>query len=387
MVFIVLHKIIMKNVSPLLNIIKDEIHHQHGIISFARFMELALYHPDFGYYNSPHFSLGRAGDFTTAPEISPLFAQCFAREIAALFRQMPSQNILEIGAGSGRFASVLLQELEKLHASCTHYFIFEISSHLRQQQHTLLSNTCPELLPRVTWLDHLPDSFEGIIAANEVLDALPTHCFRIENSRIQERGVSWHHDQLVWKIHAPVTDTLHEQVLYLKENYQLPDQYESEINLQMPIFVKKITELLTKGVIFFMDYGYGQREFYHPERNRGSLTCFYQHQAHDNPFTHIGLQDITAHVDFTQVIASASDDCELLGYTSQAAFLLDCGLLELAAAMEAQLSIREQIQLHQVIKILTLPTEMGERVKVMAIGKQMDCQLQGFKMKDRRRDL
>lgn len=377
----------MKTTSEnLTNAIKEEISHKK-VISFARFMELALYHPQWGYYNSPQFELGKTGDFTTAPEISPLFAKCFARQIQSLFKHPEEYDILEIGAGTGRFASVLLPELEQLNSLCTHYYIYEISHTLRKKQQLFLQTTCPTLFSRMIWLEELPQRFKGVVIGNEVLDALPVNCFQIVENDVKERCVSWKNNQFIWQLHEPFTDGLKEKVLYLKDTYHLPPGYHSEINLQLPPFIQAITKALEKGVIFFIDYGYGQKEYYHPERNQGTLTCFYQHHAHANPFIHIGAQDMTAHVDFTTVIESADEACTLAGFTSQAAFLLSCGLLDLAAEEEKNLDIREQVQLHQAIKRLILPMEMGERIKVMAIGKGMDGEVQGFKLKDRRREL
>ena len=367
--------------------IQEIISQNGGMISFAHFMQLALYHPEWGYYCSPEFDLGKAGDFTTAPEITPLFAKCFATPVSHLFSQIKTSHILEIGAGTGRFASVLLPELEKLESPCTHYFIYEISAPLRHKQQMLLQQICPHFFSRVTWLEQLPENFSGIVIANEVLDAIPTHCFYIDAHDIKERCVTWQNNQFTWLLHSPITKKLQEKVLSLQQTYHLPVHYASEINLQIPDFVQGITQALVKGAIFFIDYGYGQKEYYHPERQQGTLTCFHQHRAHADPFSHLGMQDITAHVDFTAVIESATTHCDLLGYTSQAAFLLDCGLLELATDAEKNLNIREQMQLHQAIKLLTMPTEMGERIKVMGIGKNVDVTFKGFGLKDRRRDL
>lgn len=374
--------------NTLTQLIREKIKKDNGLISFASFMELALYHPEFGYYNAEGFDLGQHGDFTTAPEISPLFAKCFSKQCQQLFHYLETGNILELGAGTGRFASDVLLELERLGCLPEHYYIYEISIRLREKQQSFLKSTCQNLFNRITWLDKLPENFVGIIIANEVLDALPVHCFRIENNGIKERCVAWNKDQFVWKITSPLSHELTEKAMKIREQYEFYDCYESEINLRLPQFLQAVANALKQGVILFSDYGYGQRKYYHPERNKGTLTCFYQHRRHNNPLIYPGLQDITSHVNFTTVIESASESgCTLEGYTSQTAFLLACGLMELAAEEEKNLSPADEFKLHQAIKLLTLPTEMGERVKVMALGKNMDIPLLGFRLQDRRREL
>lgn len=357
-----------------------------GTLSFADFMELALYQPDTGYY-SQISEIGRAGDFTTAPEISPLFARCIARQCAELFKQLPKQ-ILELGAGTGRLAVDLLLALDKEGLAPNQYYIYEISHALRSKQQTLLRTHCPHLYERIHWLDALPTDFAGIVLANEVLDALPVHCFCI-NDTIKERSITWHNGEFAWQLTEP-SETLRTAVSALNNQLSLPNHYESEINLRLNNFITELAQGIKQGVILLIDYGYGEREYYHPERRHGTLTCFYQHQKNNDPLQHIGLQDITAHVDFTRVInIAANTGCTLLGYTSQAAFLLACGLMDIAATEETTLSTADQVHLHHTIKLLTFPTEMGERIKVMAIGKNMfpETTLLGFTLQDRRRDL
>ncbi|SRR5579883_325372 len=368
--------------NPLIHAIQQKIIEQEGSISFDQFMACALYHPEFGYYNSSHFDIGQKGDFITAPEISPLFAQCFARQGLQLFEMLPNCQILELGAGTGRFAKNLLEEFSRLGQQPPAYFIYEPNLGARKKQQALLSATA------VQWLDHLPPHFTGIVIANEVLDALPVHCFYIDTDDVKERGVSWENDHFAWKLIPPTSDTLKKEIIKLRDLYELDAGYASEINLNLSSFIQSVATSLQTGVIFFIDYGYGQREYYHPERSQGTLTCFHQHRHHADPFVAIGLQDMTAHVDFTRVAESAVEaGCDVLGYTTQAAFLLACGLLELAAEAEKGLSATEEFQLHQAIKLLTLPTEMGERIKVMALGKKVDLPLLGFNLQDRRRDL
>lgn len=377
----------MKTIDPnalirsenLSHLIHQEIKTHGGQIPFARFMELALYAPGLGYYSAGTTPFGHSGDFITAPHISPLFSHCLAQQFSLLLPDL--KNILEIGAGSGVFAKDVLQKLEKMGNLPENYYIFEISPILCESQKLLFQQECPHLLSRIHWLEELPDHFTGIIFANEVLDALPIHCFQAEEDGIKERCVGFENNQLCWQLAEPSKAMLGR--LNLNE-LSLPVGYQSELNLGIPNWLQAISSSLDKGVVFLFDYGYGRREYYHPDRTQGTLMCFYQHQKHADPFLHIGLQDITAHVDFTAVVECAMDvGFSLAGYTTQASFLLACGLLEL----EQQTDIVDQYQQNQAIKKLTLPSQMGEVIKVMGLTKDFDMPLLGFSLHDRRRDL
>tara|TARA_R110000868_G_scaffold69643_4_gene204825 strand:- start:1107 stop:2285 length:1179 start_codon:yes stop_codon:yes gene_type:complete len=369
-------------------IIEQQIQAHHGKIPFSDFMQLALYHPMHGYYQQPTFAFGQQGDFTTAPELSPLFAQCFARQCQQIFETLKQPTILELGAGSGRFALDMLTKLESLGALPDHYAIFEISAGLRQKQLTLFQEMRPDLLPRITWLTALPTNISGIVIANEVLDALPFACFQIDDKKAYERMVTMNDDDFSWELATPSSAATQAAIEQLQRDYALPDGYQSEVHLPAMALVRQLAEALSEGIILFADYGYGQREYYHPQRSQGSLSCFYQHQLHDQPLLYPGLQDITAHVDFTRVIETAADaGCQLSGFTTQSAFLLANGLLDEAQTIEDTLTETEAFRLHQAIKVLTLPTEMGDRVKIMAISRNAEMPLTGFSMLDRRRDL
>jgi SAM-dependent MidA family methyltransferase len=375
-------------------IIKDTIANQGGIISFAEYMQLALYHPELGYYHTLAFHPDK-GDFITAPEISPLFAQCFARQCYTILSQLNAKNIIEIGAGTGRFAGDLLLALEQMNLSFVQYTIYEPSPYLREQQKNTLQKTYPHLFSRIQWVDTLPANITGIIIANEVLDALPVHCFQIDDhNTIQEKGVIWGNNQFNWFTTTPFTSGLKEAVETLQdpdELGKLPNGYESEINLQIPDFIRSLSNTLTQGVILLADYGYGRREYYHPERTSGTLTCFYRHQYHHQPFLRPGVQDITSHVDFTRVAECAIEyDLTLGGFTNQSSFLLNLGLMQLAEEKEKNLNLSDikKMQLHQAIKKLVLPSEMGECIKIMALCKNIDdIILPSFSASDRRRDL
>lgn len=379
------------------HIIRQEMDSQNGSISFSRYMDLALYHPKYGYYAASPNLFGAQGDFTTAPEISPLFAHCFAKQIKQMFEHLPSKNILELGAGSGRFANDLLSVLINEHCSIEHYYIYEKSSLLKQRQQSLLSCDA-NLFSKCIWLDDLPDTFEGIIIANEVLDALPVDCFKIVNNEIKERSVSYQHRsssvtpiseyQFNWQLTQPTSIEFIKHVSEIINRYSLPNGYESEINLTMQNFIVSLINRLTKGFFLFADYGYGQREYYRPERHQGTLTCFYKHRTNHDPFLLPGLQDITAHVDFTRVAEIATEHaCSLAGFTTQTAFLIACGLIDLMTEQEQQLSPTETFDLQQAVKLLTLPNQMGERIKIMAFCKQIELDLLGFKLQSEKRNL
>ncbi len=367
----------------------EEIFAEGGRISFARFMQKALYTPHLGYYTSTKEKLGKAGDFLTAPHISPLFARTIARQFKMILQDIPQGDILEIGAGDGLFAKEILEELDRLDIYLAHYFILEISPDLRERQKRYLKQHCPHLLPRVKWLDQLPqEKINGIIFANEVLDAMPVHIFRVDkNKKITERFVTVENNHFVSVYESPSPELAEVLAHRLKENI-FPELYESEISLTIPIFIKSIINILESGVILLFDYGYGCQEYYHPDRSMGTLMCYYQQQKIADPYLQVGLQDITAHVDFTNVIETAVDSgCELAGFTTQAAFLVSCGLLELAQQNKYKLSLIDQVNQMQAVKKLILPNEMGEAIKVMGLTKNFSKPLLGFSMHSREKDL
>jgi SAM-dependent MidA family methyltransferase len=377
----------LQHSEKLIDLIADEIAAAGGHISFARYMELALFAPGLGYYSAGSHKLGKEGDFVTAPLISPLFAQCIARQCQQVLFEMVNGSMLELGAGTGQLACDLLLELERLDSLPEHYFILEISAELRERQQQLLQEHCAHLLSRVEWLDQLPTSkMKGIILANEVLDAMPVHCFRIEDDAILERSVTFNENGFAWQVTTPTSPTFIQQVETILAECPFNTGYESEINLMLADWIKTLGDRLEQGMMLLIDYGFGRREYYHPDRQEGTLMCFYQHHHHANPFVWPGLQDITAHVNFTTVAESAMDaGLRVAGYTTQASFLLACGLTEFAAAKT--LSVTQQYQQNQAIKVLTLPSQMGELVKVIGLSKNLDVSLVGFSLFDRRHDL
>lgn len=362
-------------------LIQHDIALQGGWIPFSRFMELALYAPGLGYYAAGASKFGAAGDFTTAPEISSLFGRTLAKQLAEIMASSGTAQILELGAGSGKLALDILTELEQLEQLPEKYLILEVSADLRERQQALLQNHLPRLLGRVQWLDVLPAKISGAVLGNEVLDALPVHLLNWSGAHIYERGVSCNGSRFTWEDRLPETTAL----LELAQQISVPDYYLSEISLTVRGLVGTLCERLTNGAILFFDYGFGAREYYHPQRSSGTLMCHYRHHAHDDPFFLVGLQDITAHVDFTAVAESAIDHgAHLLGYTSQAHFLVNGGITDFIRDISPD-NLREYLPLSAQIQKLTSPAEMGELFKVIALGKGIDSALSNFLAGDKSR--
>jgi SAM-dependent MidA family methyltransferase len=368
---------------PLTLRIRDTIFAANGWISFAHFMELALYAENEGYYCREQSPFGIDGDFVTAPEISPLFAKCLANQFQEILTNTKAQEILELGAGSGKLAGDLLLNLEQLNCLPKYYFIYEISPALQKRQLNYLTQTCSHLITRIRWLNNLDDcQINGIIFANEVLDALPINIFALQAGELFERGVTWADNKFQWQL-APANALLQKAVEHIQTEITLPDYYLAEINLNLTSWLAQIAQCLKSGVLLFLDYGYGRGEYYHPDRV-GTLMCSYQHQSHSDPFQYIGQSDITAHVDFTAVAEGlAAADLEILGFTTQSSFLLSCGLLN----TDPNLNPAAQYNLSLAIKTLALPATMGEIIKVMAFGRNYPTTLSGFNLYDRRKDL
>lgn len=362
------------------DLIHSDITLQGGWIPFSRFMELALYAPGLGYYSAGSRKFGAAGDFVTAPELSPLFGRTLAHQIAEIMAQCAPQ-VLELGAGSGKLAVDVLEELERMASLPERYEILEVSADLRERQQALLQQRLPHLISRVHWLEALPEKINGVIIGNEVLDALPVHLVHWTDSRILEVGVSHEGEHFIFTERLPESP----QLLEVAQQISVPDDYVSEISLTARGLVSTLCERLNCGALLFIDYGFGAREYYHPQRNSGTLMCHYRHHSHDDPFFLPGLQDITAHVDFTAIAESAIDHgASLLGYTTQAHFLLNCGITELMGEVSPE-SITEYLPLSAQIQKLTSPAEMGELFKVIALGKGLEHTLRCFGTSDKSR--
>jgi SAM-dependent MidA family methyltransferase len=359
-------------------VLRAEIDAAGGALPFARFMELALYAPQLGYYTGGKHKFGPEGDFITAPELGKVFARCLARLCAPIL-EATRGDILEAGAGSGALAAELLLELERLGALPGTYFILELSNELRARQRETIATRAPHLTARVHWLDTLPTTgFRGVVLGNELLDALPVERFRVQNGNAIRLGVGTENEHFVWR-ELEADAALRARVAELK----LADGYESELGLAAEGWVRSIAERLEQGALLLIDYGFPRAEFYHPDRRQGTLMCHYKHRAHADPLMYVGLQDITAHVDFSAVArAGIEAGMELLGYTSQALFLIGCGLDEVAATL-MQGDDRTRLTVANEIKKLTLPQEMGELFKVIALGRGLATPLRGFAVQDR----
>ena len=366
--------------------IEEQCNRSRGWIPFSEFMQMALYAPGFGYYSSDLRKFGAEGDFITAPEVSPLFAQCIARQVADVLADMKQPKVLEFGAGSGVMAADMLLELEQLESLPEQYLILELSASLKQRQQDTIKNKAAHLLDRVVWLDALPaEKFNGVVVANEVLDAMPVECFRINDAVVESLHVHCKNNELSSEYKA-ADEAIESTVHTIEERIEskLPDGYCSEFNPAISGWLQSIEAVLEQGMVLLIDYGYAAAEYYHEERQSGTLMCHYQHRAHADPLWYPGLQDITAFVDFTDVAYSAVDaGFDVSGYTSQAMFLLGAGLDELHQRQVTD-DIKNQVILSQQIKTLTLPSEMGERFKVMALTKNYDEPLRGFIMQDLR---
>jgi len=357
----------------LAGLIRREIAEHDGWIPFARYTELALYAPGLGYYAAGARKLGAAGDFITAPELSPLFGRALARQVAEIMSHS-TPHVLELGAGSGKLASDMLAELEQLGNLPGSYSILEVSADLRERQQSLLRERFPHLQDRVHWLDALPEKFSGAIIANEVLDALPVHLVHWRDNAISERGVALANNNFVWQ-ERPIGNV---SLLHAARQVSVPDDYLSEIGLAARGLVNSLAQRLELGAMLFIDYGFGAREYYHPQRSSGTLMCHYRHHAHDDPFFLPGLQDITAHVNFTDIAECGIDSgLELAGYTSQAHFLINCGITDLLKDTSPE-NLRDYLPLSAQLQKLTSPAEMGELFKVVALGKNMAAPLCGF---------
>ncbi len=362
-------------------LIRGEIAANGGWIPFARYMELALYAPGLGYYTAGARKLGREGDFTTAPEMTPLYGQTLARQAAEVLGSGLDQ-ILEIGAGSGALAAALLAELERLERLPRQYYILEVSPDLRERERDLLALKVPHLLERVVWLNRLPTLYQGLVIANEVLDAMPAHLVRAGAAGIEEACVGLQEQTFAWTWRPAAAE-----LRTAAEALRLPQGYQTEIQLVACAFVRTLAQSTARGVILLIDYGFPAHEYYHAERSQGTLMCHYRHRAHADPFFLPGLQDITSHIDFSAVARAGQEaGLELLGYTGQAQFLINCGITDIllrtppenAAAYLPQAAAAQQ---------LLSPAEMGELFKVIAFGKDYAAPLIGFASGDRRASL
>ncbi len=357
----------------LLERIAAELAAQRNWISFARYMELALHEPGLGYYAAGSRALGAAGDFVTAPELSPLFARTLARQVAELLR--PGDALLEFGAGSGALAAALCAELGVLGAGSPAYLILETSPSLRARQQARLG-------ARARWIERLPARFRGVMLANEVIDAMPVHALAWTRDGVLERGVCGDEGELAWCDRPAAGETL---AAARAIEVELPPsgRYESELGLLARAWMRSVAASLERGALIVIDYGFTRREYYHPQRSMGTLMCHYRHRAHGDPFFLPGLQDITAHVDFSALARAAyGSGLDVLGYTNQAQFLVNCGITELLAQADPADAAR-YAPLAAAANRLLSPAEMGELFKVFVAARGPGGALAGFARGDR----
>ncbi len=356
----------------LVQAIIDRIRQQGGLVGFDEYMQMALYEPGLGYYSAATPKFGRQGDFVTAPEISPMFGFCLAQQISALLVQGCNASILEFGAGSGKLCEQILNSSPGLER----YYILDLSAELKQrQQQYLRARVSAELFHKIDWLSSFPMDFDGIVLANEVFDAMPVHILR-KQGEWMECGVGYDGQRFTWQSFVPGNTVLNAIRSVEARQGELPENYCSELNLNYLPWFNSLSECCKRAVVLIIDYGYEQAHYYHPERSHGSLTCHYQHRVHSDPLIYPGLQDITAFVDFDACADAA--ECagfELIGLVPQGQFLLANGLLEEAQRQSLKVGTVVQLEVSRQVQTLSLPQEMGEKFKVLAMQKNLPLEM------------
>ena len=362
----------------LTQIIAAEIARQ-GAIPFSRFMELALYAPQYGYYTGGAHKIGAAGDFVTAPTLSPLFGQTLARQLTPLLPQTAG-NVYEFGAGTGALAATLLDAL----SGCLNtYYIVELSPELAARQREYIQQHAPDLAHKVKHLTALPCSFDGIIIGNEVLDAMPSErVCRHENGDFSRVCVGYEAGRFVLRYQSLLDPDLFQAALnYFPEPecLQHAGDYTSELHPTQHAFIRTLAQKLMRGAMIWLDYGFDAAQYYHPERSDGTLIGHHRHHTIHDPFYRVGLTDLTAHVNFSDIAeAGCAAGLDLIGYTNQATFLYNLGILDLLAAQFPQTDTPSYFQAAQAVNTLTAQHEMGELFKVMAFGKGVAVDWRGF---------
>ena len=362
----------------LVSLIRAEIR-ERGPIPFSRYMERVLYEPGLGYYSAGLRKFGADGDFVTAPELGPVFAQCLARQAAQVGGALGDWTLLEVGAGTGKLAVDLLAEIEP-DSRPGQYLILERSAHLRAVQHETIKNSGLAQAVSFEWLDQPPQqAWQGVLIANEVMDALPVERFELTAGSVHRLCVAAGENGFEWA-RKPAPEALAAAVHGITNSLSspLPDGYRSEVCLMLDDWLKGLTSRMTHGLALFIDYGYPRSAYYAPERPDGTLVCHYRHRGHDDPFFWPGLQDISAFVDFT-ALAEAAGQCglEVSGYDSQSGFLIGCGLDQVLAGIES-LPDRQRLARAAEVRDLVMPGAMGEKFEVMALSRDLDLPLIGF---------
>lgn len=352
-----------------------------GKIPFAQFMQLALYAPTHGYYTGGAHKIGAAGDFITAPTLTPLFAQTLAIQLAPILPQTAG-NIYEFGAGTGQLAADLLNALS---GSLKNYYIIELSKELVQRQRQYIAQHAPGFAHQVIWLDTLPEHFDGVLIGNEVLDAMPIERVRQNENGAFERAYVTENNRELSIEYQPLTD---ENLLtaarqYFPKPHECSGHYTSELHPTQHAFITTLAQKLARGAMIWIDYGFDAAQYYHPQRNDGTLIGHHRHHSIHNPFYRPGFTDLTAHINFSDIAeAGVRADLDLIGYTTQANFLFNLGLLDLLAQCHPQSGTPAYIQAAHAVQQLTAQHEMGELFKVIAFGRVIQVDWQGFALGD-----
>jgi SAM-dependent MidA family methyltransferase len=363
--------------------LREQLRAHAGWLAFDDYLRLVLYAPGLGYYSAGSAKLGAAGDFVTAPEVSPLFGRCLAAQCAEVLGAVGG-DVLELGAGTGRLALELLRRMAELGQPPNHYYILEVSADLRQRQQRLLQALPEPLRSRLVWLEALPaTAITGVVIANEVIDALPFQRFVVDAGALLERGVGLSDEGLI-DVDIAARPALAAELTRIAPG-PWPPRYLSELCPMVGPWIASLSAALARGAALLIDYGLARHEYYHPQRDHGTLRCHFRHRAHEQPLLYPGLQDITAWVDFTRVAEAAVDaGLEVAGYCTQAAFLLATGIEAEVAAAADPLS---RARLASQARALLLPGEMGENFKLMALTRELEAPLRGFALQDLRRML
>lgn len=350
--------------------------HFHGKLPFSEFMQQALYAPGLGYYSAGSRKLGAGGDFVTAPEISPLFGKTLALSVQQAW-QHTAKHILELGAGSGRLMCDILRQCEADICLPDCYFVLEVSAELKQRQQDLLREELPHLYSRVTWLEHLPQSFDGVMLANEVVDAIPFELLMQTEQGLTQGFVQT--DEHGFSLSFTPTDfsrgwqKQHQEICQ-----QWPDGYLAEAYNHRSDWLVALLNSLNQGCLLLLDYGYEEEELYSPYRPQGTLQCYYRQKKHSMPLTLLGLQDITASVNFTQLAHRALDSgAKVLGFTTQAQFLTLSGIERFVAQKEDSATM-PSVSIAQQLQTLLMPNEMGQNIKVLGLSKGFSGTVSGF---------
>ncbi|WP_353432290.1 SAM-dependent methyltransferase [Polynucleobacter sp. MWH-UH23A] len=366
--------------------IASQIASQGGWLPFSRYMEMALYEPGMGYYSAGAHKLGAGGDFTTAPELSPLFGAAICSTLISVLeglqqRGLPTQ-ILEFGAGTGKLAASILTRLHDLGFALDHYSIIEISPDLAQRQKERIQKTIEELNTptQCQWLNELPKNFSGVILANEVIDAIPCDTIIYQNGFWYSHGVAFENNKLVWKTGAPVNQSLLPETL-LTGNFS--EGYVTELHTPAIAWMHHVTQHLDSGLFLTFDYGFPESEYYHLQRTEGTLMAHHRHHAIQDPFYLPGLCDITTHVEWSQIARAAlAENADDVYLTNQAAYLLDAGIGDIALEIGDPDNPETFLPISNSLQKLLSEAEMGELFKAFAFSKRLKQILPGHTLED-----